>query len=271
LTISDGSVVTAISLDLAYDPRLLTIRAATVGAGVPSGSGVSLDTSTPGLAHLAFVSPTALPAGLVSFVSLAATVPGTAPYGSMELLGVRNVQVNQGGVAAVGDDGLHIAAYLGDASGNGEYSSQDAFLIQRVALGLDGGFTAYPLADPLLIADTSGDGAVNAQDAVLVTLEALGLTVPSVPDLPAGNQPPAGVPGSRFAVGTADTPGAATGRPPRGSNLYPSGLSSLNTGLNDGNDFLTGKERQETVRVGPVTPCGPLPVPPRARTCEEWS
>jgi endonuclease/exonuclease/phosphatase family metal-dependent hydrolase len=194
LTISNGSGVTAVTLDLAYNPALLSITGAAVGAGVPAGASVTLTTPTPGVAQLVFSSPTALPAGAVSFVSLTAAVPATAPYLAKELLQINNLSVNGGALAAVADDGVHVAAYLGDATGDGSYSSQDALLILRVSSGVDGGFTAYPLADPVLVGDVSGFGAVNSQDALDVLKASVGLSVPAIPAIPAGITPQTGGP-----------------------------------------------------------------------------
>jgi hypothetical protein len=52
--------------------------------------------------------------------------------------------VNGGAIAARGDDGIHVAAYLGDTSGNAVYTSYDAQHVQRVLGRLDTGFGAYP-------------------------------------------------------------------------------------------------------------------------------
>ena len=57
-------------------------------------------------------------------------------------------------------------------------------MISRVVVGMDSGFSAYPLCDPLIIADTSGDGRLLGDDASYVVQKALGMTRPEIPDLP---------------------------------------------------------------------------------------
>src|SRR5262249_40431548 len=63
----------------------------------------------------------------------------------------------------------------------------------RVVVGLDSGFAAYQLADPLLVADITGNGVLNATDATRILQTVLGLTQPLIPPLPAS--PPTIVPG----------------------------------------------------------------------------
>jgi hypothetical protein len=81
-----------------------------------------------------------------------------------------------------------MVAYVGDASGDGAYSSDDALRITRVLLQADTGFAAYPRTDPVIVADTDGSGFIPA-DAALEVNEA-GVGVPAanlpVPPIPAG-------------------------------------------------------------------------------------
>jgi hypothetical protein len=57
---------------------------------------------------------------------------------------------------------------LGDANNDGAYTNQDAYLISRMAVGLDSEFSAYPGIDPLLVADVNSDGFVSALDSTIV-------------------------------------------------------------------------------------------------------
>jgi sugar lactone lactonase YvrE len=180
LRLSDGAGVTAVSLTLRYDPRLLRIT----GASAAAGATVTLDTSIPGTAVLTFTSPTPLAAGPIDFVTLAAAVPDDAPYAFKEILNLTGVRVNNGAIAALDDDGLHVVGYLGDVTGNAVYTSADATRALRVALGLDGGFPAYQLADPVVIADVTGNGAITSTDATRILQAALGIPQTSIPPLP---------------------------------------------------------------------------------------
>jgi surface-anchored protein len=191
LRLSDGNGVTAVNLTLVYNPDLLTITAAAVGAGLPEGATVALDTATPGRAVLSFTSPTALAAGLVDFVTLTAQVPNGAGtrYTAKQVLDLTNVRLNNGLIAARDDDGLHAVGYFGDTTGNGGYSALDAQRIARVVEGLDSGFLAYQATDPRIVADVTGDGLLSALDAVYLAEKLVGLDRPQIPPLP-GTIPP---------------------------------------------------------------------------------
>jgi hypothetical protein len=184
LSFSDGNGITTATLQINYDPALLTIAGATVAVGLPAGSTVSLNTSTPGIAALQFSSPTALAAGTTRFADLQASVPASAGYRSKQVLDISNIVLNSGALPARDDDALHVVAYFGDASGNGAYSAQDASLISRLAVGLDGGLQLYRLLDPVVIADITGNGAVSAADTSLILQVAVGISTPEVPLLP---------------------------------------------------------------------------------------
>jgi hypothetical protein len=190
LRLSEGQGVTAVSLQIRYDPALLNLTSATA---LPAGSSVTFNTNTPGVAQVTFTSPTPLAAGAVDFMRLNATVREDAPYGSKHVLDLVNVTINAGAIPAVEDDGLHIVSYLGDTNGSGNYESADAVLVQRYSAGMEAGFAAFRMADPTLIADITQDGQVNADDATAAMQLAAGTPVQGVPPRPA--TPAAPIPG----------------------------------------------------------------------------
>ena len=57
---------------------------------------------------------------------------------------------------------------LGDVNNDNAYTNEDAYLISRVAVGLDSAFEAYSGIDPLLVADVNSDGVVSALDSAIV-------------------------------------------------------------------------------------------------------
>ncbi len=61
-------------------------------------------------------------------------------------------------------DGIHVNAYLGDASGNGVVNGADVNLISFIPGGGATGFSAFPLADPVILGDVNADGLVNSTD-----------------------------------------------------------------------------------------------------------
>lgn len=183
LRLSDGAGVTSVRLTLRYDPRLLTITSAAPSAGL-SGSQASFTLTDPGLATITFSSSTPLAAGPVDFITLLAVVPDNAPYNAKHILDLLDVRINGGAIPVVADDGMHAVVYLGDATGNARLSATDAMLILRTGIGLDGGFLAHPLLDPVIAADVSGEGRVNASDATWILDEAVGMDRPQVPAIP---------------------------------------------------------------------------------------
>ncbi|HXG09846.1 MAG TPA: cohesin domain-containing protein [Gemmataceae bacterium] len=188
LRLSGSAGVTALRLTLRYDPALLSITAA---AAVPTGATTTLTPLAPDLVQIDFNTGTALPADAGDFVRLVAVVPADAPYGRKHVLDLTVTQVT-GVASALDDDGIHVVGYLGDSNANGRYSAGDAQRLQRVAVGLDQGFLAFPLADPRLVGDITDNAAVTTFDAVRVLQEIVGLDRPEIPPLPAN--PPAVIP-----------------------------------------------------------------------------
>ena len=184
LSFNNGGGITSATLELRYNPALLTIGSATVAPGMPVGANVNLNTSTPGLAVVTFTSPTPLVAGTTRFVDLQASVPSTAIYKSKELLDLGNIVLNGGAIPALDDDGVHVVAYFGDVSGNGDYTGTDASYIARNSVSLDGGFAGFPLLDPQIIGDLTGLSGISALDTSLSMQLAVAIFVADVPAVP---------------------------------------------------------------------------------------
>jgi hypothetical protein len=184
LWLSDGTNITSVELTVHYDPALLTITNAALGADVASDATFFADTSAAGQVQLRYSATTPLPPGNVELAKLTAHVPATAPTGSTQILKLEHVRTNGGAVEVTSDDALHVVGYFGDASGNGDYSGLDAGQIARVVVGNDTGFETYPLTDPVLIADITRNGDLSGLDAVLVAREVVGLDPPEIPPLP---------------------------------------------------------------------------------------
>jgi murein DD-endopeptidase MepM/ murein hydrolase activator NlpD len=203
IALSNGSGVTDAAFVLNYDATLLTITGGTVN-GALAGATLTVTTSGSGSAAQAtitFHSPTALASGAVRLGGLVATVPTSAPYKAKDLLHFSSLSVNGGAIAAVGDDGVHLVGFLGDASGDGTYTSADSVLISRVASAADSGFAAFPAADPAILADLSGNGLVQSSDGALLNNFLGGTTVAQVPtypgapsNLPSGPDPTVSIP-----------------------------------------------------------------------------
>ena len=192
LSISEGAGVRNVTVSLDYDPAFLEITAAAVGANMPAGSAVTLDTSTAGTALLTFTSPVDLPAGANTLVDLTAAVPtadANAIYRSKQVLNLHSASVTDGSAAnipVIDDDALHAIEYFADVSGNGRVNAADASQVAQFAALLVDGFAASQNADPVVVGDVSGNGRVNAADASQVAQVAALIPVGSIPAVPAG-------------------------------------------------------------------------------------
>ena len=110
LTVSADAGVMAVEMELFYDPDLLTVTGVDVADGLPAGATALINVLSPGHALVGFFTPVALGDGTHVFGQLRASVPATAAAGRSHLLDVRNVSINEGGMPAVDDDGVHVVA-----------------------------------------------------------------------------------------------------------------------------------------------------------------
>ena len=156
VTFSSVGGVKSITFVVEYDPALLTITGAQIGERVPSQSTLRFETerTTDGRARavVTLTSPTTLPAGRIVLANLIATVPAAAAYGKVEVLHISVRSVNGAAATVASDDGIHVVGARRDANGDQRLNGDDKTLLDRFARGLDSGFSAWPLIDPVLIA-----------------------------------------------------------------------------------------------------------------------
>ena len=162
VSIENGAGATDVEFRLQFDPRLLTPTDVVLAPGISGALTVKEIDQPAGRAHIRAQISSGLQDARTTLLSLRASVPPDAPYRAMHMLDISDVRVD--GLTGVDDDGLHVVAFPGDASGNGAYTSLDLQHMRRVTSGLDTGFSAYPLADPSVVADVSGDGAISDLD-----------------------------------------------------------------------------------------------------------
>jgi hypothetical protein len=250
---STGSV-TSVLVTLNYSPALLTVSGVT-------GANFTLLSNTPGQAVLQYSGPalpsgSQLPLGFLTASVPNGTVGSPVPYKAKDLLTLTGLSVmgTHGVVPAVVANALHLVAYEGDGDGNGQYSSNDAVLITRVALQADAGFPAYALVDPVILADTDGSGFIPADAALQVNEAGVGfptttLAKPPIPPnvhfTPIGNNvdPTLSLP-SDLQVGA----GGVLTVPVTIDDPYPEG----STGLIEAHLALTYDPRQFTVSVSDI-------------------
>jgi hypothetical protein len=134
-------------------------------------------------------------------------------------------------------DGLHLVAYVGDADGNGSYSSSDAVLITRVALQSDSGFAAFPLVDPVIVADIDGSGFLPADAALQVNEAGVGYPTANLPSPPI----PGGVVFQRTparAIVTPSVPSSASIAPASVRQPSDEWFQALDRGMASTTDLL---------------------------------
>jgi glucose/arabinose dehydrogenase len=182
--LNDGSGLEALDFTLVYDPALLTLSDVALGPTLPASTLLEANLSVPGRARIALALLDPLGAGPVELLRLTAGVPDTAPYRAKGILDLAEVNANEGDLALAADDGLHVAAYFGDGTGNGTISSLDAQRTLRVAVGADSGLAAFPLLDPVVLLDITGNGSVGSLDASRILQEVVGFDRPEIPPLP---------------------------------------------------------------------------------------
>ncbi len=189
ISIYNASGVLSVDFDLIYNPALLNITTATMDAGLPSNWWLTTNFVTPGQINFTISGTSPISGSAINLIDLTASVPNSAPYASAADLQLTNLRVNEGDIPALADSALQKVAYLGDVDGDGTYTGDDAALISRVVVGLDTGFDAYPLTDPVIVGDVTGDGTLSGLDASYVAQKSVGDSVPSIPNLPTGVTP----------------------------------------------------------------------------------
>jgi len=202
VTLSTGQNVTGVDFDLLFDSTLLSITGfSTALAGASSAFNLLSD----GHARVTVSSASELSStpGAIELGRFVASVPNTAPYGSKHMLDLTSVNVEDNVPqtrASRADDGVHVAAFVGDTSGNQSYNSGDTTLAQRIIVGSGTGFIAFQLADPLLLADINRSTSITSGDATLIQRLIVGTPVSQVPPLPTVTPPPAGGPDPRLFI-----------------------------------------------------------------------
>ncbi len=154
---SQGGVKT-MTFTVLYDPALLRVDGVLPGADLPAGASLGFVTEAAAggkrLAWISVSSDTPIAAGDRWILSLDATVPDTAPYGSSEVLEVKVEAINAAAPSATEDDqALQLVGYYGDANADRRQTMADLWLATRVALNIDKGFAAWGDAPPALVAD----------------------------------------------------------------------------------------------------------------------
>jgi hypothetical protein len=155
---------------IVYDPALFTPLSAQLAAGLPAGTSLSVNFTTPGYARFTLSAPKLLPAGTIPLITLQATVPPTAPYAATQVLDIVDLFLN-GSLPGAQDDAIQVVGLIGDTSADATYSTLDVQRLQRTIVRLDSGFSGWKNVDPILIGDVNGSGGLTSLDATRLMQE----------------------------------------------------------------------------------------------------
>ncbi len=182
ISILNGSLVRDVSFTLEYNPTLLNLIDVRLGDSISGQFTLKAIDPQTGTARIRIEKLSSLTNAGIPLLSLSAAVPAGAPYRSEQVLHLRDLQFNGGALKGRAVDGLHVVAKLGDTNADNGYAAVDALLIQRVIVRLDGGFSAFPTIDPLILGDVNVNGKLDAGDALLVQMKVVRLPVPQIPE-----------------------------------------------------------------------------------------
>jgi hypothetical protein len=180
--ITNGSGVQEVAFTLRYNPALLDVKDVNLAGPITGVLGLKSIDALNGVVQVRVENLSGFTNATTVLLRMQAQVPASAPYGAGHLLDLDGLEFNFGALNGLDDDGLHVVTKLGDATGEGIYSSLDAQRIQRVLLQLDTGFSAFPLIDPAIVGDVNGNGRLDAADVQLIQLKVLRRIVPEIPD-----------------------------------------------------------------------------------------
>ena len=194
ITISNATNVTQASFSLTYDPLLLTIGSSTTASlpAAASAAGLTIESyviapvdATHSILSVTLSGGTGFTATTAApLLTLAASVPTTAPYLDKALLNLSNVMVNA--TTATGVASVSVVAFPGDVLGTGVPNATDASLVDQVGSGSGSGFSEFKDLDPVIIGGAEGGLFLNANDASLIDEAASGATISQIPSIPVG-------------------------------------------------------------------------------------
>ena len=187
--LTTATALTSLSGNLHVDGAAISNGSLVRGSALPADWNLEVTPTAGGGFSFTAFGPTPIQGNDLQLLRFTGSIAATASYGSTSLIQVSVNSPTNPVLAFASDPGLVAIAFAGDATGNGRtrpnkpYSSLDASFIQRVQVGLDTGFDAYPLIAPPLIADLSGNGRLSSLDASLLQQRVVGLPVSSFPQL----------------------------------------------------------------------------------------
>jgi hypothetical protein len=174
---------------LNYNPAMLAPTGASMDGSTGTGSAFTMGTASNGKVTFTWHNNGGL-SGDIVLGDILANVPSSAAnlYGAKEVLMTTDAAVNG---LALGNTvpAVHINAYFGDLSGDGQISGLDLANAGNVAAGAATspiGLSAYKLVDPGMIGDIGGNGSIDSAAISSLAGFLAHVNTPSIPTPPAG-------------------------------------------------------------------------------------
>jgi N-acetylneuraminic acid mutarotase len=171
-----------------YNSTLLTPTGA--GTGDTSGTGSIFIMGSPSNGSVTFTwHNSAGLSGNVVLGDILANVPNSAAnlYRAKELLTLTSITLNGAAFTGITSPSVHVNAYFGDLSGDGQITGLDLAIAGNVAAGAPPspiGLAAYKQVDPGLVGDIGSDGSIDSAAISSLAGFLAQLPTPSIPKPP---------------------------------------------------------------------------------------
>jgi hypothetical protein len=196
---------------LHYNPTLLTLTkgdivdSALAGSTFTMGAVNNVDAAHANVTFTWHNGTGNASAGNIVLGDIIATDPSTSAsqYKAKDLMTIDTIGIN--GVAATGTyQVLHLNAYFGDLSGDGQITSLDLANASNVASGAQTSLSGYKLIDPALVGDIPGNGAIDAGAVSSLANFLAHNPTPAIPTPPSGLTITPSGPDPTLSLGTGE-------------------------------------------------------------------
>lgn len=185
--LSTTAATTSLRGLVSVDPAVIQQATLLPGADLPADWSLAFTVTTTGTIQYSLSGSTPISGRDLQLFRCGGVLSPSAGYGSTTLVQVSVTSLAHPDLVFARDPGLVAVVFSGDTTGQGAieparpYAAGAAALIQRVVVGLDSGFDAYPSLSPVLIGDTTGNGGLSSLDASLLLQQQAGLPVITFP------------------------------------------------------------------------------------------
>jgi sugar lactone lactonase YvrE len=181
---------TDVVFTLNYDPALITPTGARTGDSTGAGSTFTMAAPSNGQATFTWHNSAGI-SGDIVLGDILASLPSSAAnrYHAKELLTLTSISVNGVAFTGVTSPAMHVSAYFGDLSDDGQITGLDLAMAGNAAAGTPTspvGLSAYRLVDPGLIGDIGSDGAIDSAAISSLAAYLAHVNTPGIPSPPAG-------------------------------------------------------------------------------------